>query len=89
MRAAKIFVLVVTAGIAACGDQGADSDSNAAARAAEGDAADMSAYREFTGKSVEEALRNASVDAHIHVYDGVGHAFANPSGALRSPSINS
>lgn len=34
MRAVKIFVLVVTAGIAACGDQGADSDSNAAARAA-------------------------------------------------------
>src|SRR5207245_5336984 len=30
-----------------------------AARAAEGDDADMSVYREFTGKSVEEALRNA------------------------------
>ena len=32
---------------------------NEAARADEGDDADMSAYREFTGKSVEEALRNA------------------------------
>src|SRR6201988_2732063 len=33
--------------------------ANAAARAAEGDDADMSAYKEFTGKSVEEALRAA------------------------------
>src|SRR3954465_14500774 len=32
---------------------------NVADRADEGDDADMSAYEEFTGKSVEEALRNA------------------------------
>src|SRR5689334_12802772 len=32
---------------------------NEADRADEGDDAEMSAYREFTGKTVEEALRNA------------------------------
>ena len=36
-----------------------DPANAAAARAAEGDDADMSAYQEFTGKTVEEALRNA------------------------------
>ena len=33
--------------------------ANVVARADEGDDADMSAYREFTGKSVEEALATA------------------------------
>src|SRR5512134_2158519 len=33
--------------------------ATAAARAAEGDVADMSEYKEFTGKTVEEALRAA------------------------------
>ena len=36
-----------------------DPANAAAARADEGDDADMSAYQEFTGKTVEEALRNA------------------------------
>src|SRR5438445_245116 len=38
---------------------GPSAPPHGAARADEGDVVDMSAYREFTGKSVEEALRNA------------------------------
>ena len=46
-----------------------------AARAAEGDDVDMSAYREFTGKSVEEALKNGreALKATIAALKTKGH----------------
>ena len=31
-------------------------------------------------RAFEAALRQAGKDAEVHVYDGAGHAFANPSG---------
>ena len=38
-----------------------------------------------TVRSFEEALADAGKDAEVHVYDGAGHAFANPEGANYEP----
>ena len=36
-------------------------------------------------RAFEEALKGLNVDQEILVYDGLGHAFANPSGANYAP----
>ncbi|MBI2130388.1 dienelactone hydrolase family protein [Candidatus Woesearchaeota archaeon] len=38
-----------------------------------------------TVKKFEAALNEAGVENEIHIYEGVGHAFANPSGANYAP----
>ena len=38
-----------------------------------------------TVKKFETALNEVGVENEIHIYDGVGHAFANPSGANYAP----
>jgi carboxymethylenebutenolidase len=38
-----------------------------------------------TVNEFESALNEAGVDNQIHIYDGVDHAFANPSGELYAP----
>ncbi len=38
-----------------------------------------------TVKKFESALKEAGVENEIHIYEGVGHAFANPSGMSYAP----
>jgi carboxymethylenebutenolidase len=39
-----------------------------------------------TVKAFEASLKQLGVENQIHIYPGVGHAFANPSGANYAPN---